>query len=60
MQQMSPHAGAGPFYTLEFLEDFLVGHQAIIGAAKSPRRLRELLNAHRDVKPFQDVFGMRM
>jgi hypothetical protein len=46
---MSGSNGAAPF-----------GDQAIIGAAESPRHLRELLDAHREVKPGQDVFGLRM
>jgi hypothetical protein len=28
---------------------------SIVGAAESPRRLRELFDAHRDVKPVQNV-----
>src|ERR1017187_217788 len=49
-----------PFYTLKFFENLLFAHRGIIRAAESASRLRELLNAHRDVKPIQDVLGLWM
>jgi DNA-binding transcriptional LysR family regulator len=45
---------------LGFGSMLLFGHQAIIGAVKSARRLRELLNAHCDMKPVQNVLAMRV
>src|ERR1019366_4651734 len=47
-----------PFYTLQFLEDLLLGHTGFIGTAKSSRRLRELFHPHANMKPVQDMLRM--
>ena len=48
-----------PLYAPKLAED-LVFRNAAVGAAQAAGGLRELFNAHRNVKPIEDVFGVRM
>ena len=48
-----------PLYTLKLAEDLVFRHAAV-GAARTASGLQELFNAHRNVKPIEDVFGVRM
>ena len=48
-----------PLYAPKLAEDLVFRHAAV-GAAQAASGLRELFNAHRNVKPIEDVLGMRM
>src|ERR1035437_8749273 len=49
-----------PLHTLELVENFIFRHQAVIGAAEAAGGLRDLFDAHCDVKPVQYVLGLWM
>jgi hypothetical protein len=49
-----------PLRTLKLVKKFVFCHQAIMGPAEAAGDLGDLFNARRDVKPIEDMLGVRM